>query len=364
VLALSGKLEPRGEPRQLPTGFQFALDPAWTADGRNLVFVTDTGSLQTSLSRIAVSGGGATPLSWAGLGAHEPAVAPRGRGLVYTHAFQDTNIWRVGLDAKHSAPEKLIASTFREVFPQYSPDGKHIAFHSDRDGTSQIWTCLADGSQCQQITNMTGTTTGTAHWSPDGQQLSFDSNSGGHWEIYAVSADAGKPRQLTNDTYTNVISSWSHDGKWIYFGSRRGGDFQIWKVPSQGGAALEVTKSGGNAAMESPDGHTLYFTRADGADGIWKMPVEGGAETQILKQPIYRYNFTVTDQGIYFTPARARDGSSSIQFLDFRTNSLKEITRIDRIVDLGMSVSPDRRFLLFAQVDYQGSDLMLVEGFH
>ena len=367
VLSLSEQMEPRGEPRELPTGSQLSLNPAWTADGRDLVFTTDTGTTQTTLARIAITGGGPAPLSWAGVGASEPAVAQQGRRLVYTHDFEDTNIWRIGLDikgdAKSPVPEKLIASTFREVFPQYSPDGKRIAFHSDRGGTVQIWTCLADGSQCGEITSMNSTTTGTAHWSPDGQQISFDSNAGGHWEIYTVSADGGKPRPLTNDASTNVISSWSQDGKWVYFGSTRTGEFQIWKVPSQGGAAVQVTHTLGTAAVESPDGKNLYFTKNDGRDGVWKMPVEGGAETQVLTQPIHRYNFAVTEQGIYFTPARGKDGSSSVQFLNFATNTVKEIAKIDKKVDLGLAVSPDRKSLLFAQVDYEGSNLMLVEGF-
>jgi hypothetical protein len=93
------------------------------------------------------------------------------------------------------------------------------------------------------------------------------------------------------------------------------------------------------------------------------MPVEGGAETQVVTQPIHRYNFAVTEQGIYFTPARAKDGSSSVQFLNFATNAVKEIAKIEKTLDLGLAVSPDHKSLLFAQVDYEGSNLMLVEGF-
>jgi Tol biopolymer transport system component len=172
LLALSDQMEPRGGPRKLVAGDRVSADPAWTADGRDIVFSSGTGTISSlSLSRIAEAGGGPSPLSWVGAGAFEPTVAPQGHRLVFTQAFQDTNIWRIALDAKAAVPEKLIASTFREVFPQYSPDGKRIAFHSDRDGTVQVWTCLADGSQCVQVTNMTGTTTGTARWSPAGNSF-------------------------------------------------------------------------------------------------------------------------------------------------------------------------------------------------
>jgi Tol biopolymer transport system component len=296
-------------------------------------------------------------------------VAPQGRRLVYTRTFQDTNIWRIALAEKTPAPEKVIASPFVEKFPLYSPDGKRIAFDSDRSGTEQIWTCLADVSQCRQITTMTGRTTGLARWSPDGRQLAFDSYSenGERAQIYTVSADGGKPRMLTNDDSFNFLPSWSQDGKWVYFCSTRGGDVQIWKVPSPGGAAVQVTHNGGSVAVESQDGKTLYFTKdyigRDERAGLWKMPVEGGPETQVVMPRIDSPNFGLTEQGIYFMSPNRTTGGSSIQFLDFATNTIQEIAKIAKPVDLGLAVSPDRKFLLFAQLDSARSNLMLVEGF-
>jgi Tol biopolymer transport system component len=370
VLLLSEHLDPGGDPRELRTGSRVVRNPAWTADGRDLVYATDLGTGQPSLARIAVTGGRPSPLSWAHGFVSQPAVAPRGRRLVYTRTFQDTNIWRIALDdkggGKAPVPEKVIASPFAEKFPQYSPDGKRIAFDSDRSGTEQIWTCLADGSQCSQATNMTGGAAGFARWSPDGRQLVFEFvfGSGVDSRIYAVSADGGKPRPLTNGTSINVFPSWSQDGKWVYFGSG-GDDPQIWKVPSRGGAAVQVTHTGGSVAVESPDGKTLYFTFAgyDGPPGLWKMAVDGGPETRVVAQRTEGLNFAVTEQGIYFTPSHLKEDGSSIQFLNFATNTIQEIAKIDKRIDLGLAISADRKSLLLAQGDYAGSNLMLVEGF-
>jgi Tol biopolymer transport system component/tRNA A-37 threonylcarbamoyl transferase component Bud32 len=363
VLDVSEDLQPRGALRALRTGNQSAWEPAWSPDGKQILFVSGSSTATESVYRVPASGSGsATPLVWAGPGTMEPAVAPQGKRLVYQHSFEDTNLWRVTLGA-NTAPEKVIASTFREVSPQYSPDGRHIAFHSDRDGTVQIWTCLANGTQCLQITQMTGTTTGTPRWSPDGQQISFDSNTGGHWSIYAINADGGRPRQLTGSSGTNINASWSQDGRWIYFSSNRGGQFDIWKIPTQGGEPVQVTHSGGTAPLESADGKDLYFVKQDGAEGVWKTPVQGGTETQVLKQPIYRYNFAITQQGMYFTTPRRPDGESLIQYLDFSTGAVSEIVKTDKTIDLGLAVSPDHKSLLFAQVDYVGSNLMMAEGF-
>ena len=350
-----------GEPRELDAG-EVNSAPAWTADGRALIFEAGSTSASQALYRIAVSGGSArVPLNEAGLGVDEPAVAAQGHRLAYERFFQDTNIWAASIVDRKAALEKRVPSSGREVFPQYSPDGKKLAFHSDRGGTVQIWTCNVDGSGCVQLTSMTGTTQGTARWSPDGRQISFDSNTNGY-HVYTVSADGGKPRQMTFGGGVNVIASWSRDGRWIYFGSTRGGRFEIWKVPSAGGEPVQVTHNGGTAALESPDGKTLYFTKNDGADGIWKMAVDGGPEAQVVKM-VYRYNFAVTGKGIYYTPPHSGNGSSSVQFFNFGTGETTQIAKIEKTLDLGLAVSPDEREVLFAQVDVSGTNLMLIENF-
>ncbi len=371
VLPLSAQLEPRAEPRELPTGFQDVRDPAWTADSRELLFKTAAVTLYSSLARIADMGRSPSLLFWAGSGAGQPSVAPLGHRLAYTRVVPDTNIWRVALDQKTPTPEKVIASPFAEKFPQYSPDGTRIAFASDRSGTDQIWTCLADGSQCRQVTNMTGGAAGSARWSPrSGRQLAFEFGSGMQSQIYTVSVDGGKPHPLSNATSINMFPSWSHDGKWIYFG-REGENPQIWKVPSQGGAAVQVTHAWADVAVESPDGEWLYYAFAgrggagyDGRSGLWKMPVGGGPETNVVMEKIEDANFAVTEHGVYFTPSHLREDGSSIQFLNFATDTIQEIAKPAKSVDAGLSISPDGKSILFVQVDHAGSNLMLVEGFH
>jgi eukaryotic-like serine/threonine-protein kinase len=364
VLPLAADFTAAGAPRKLPSGDQVVFDPAFSSDGRDVLFCTGPTFTSMTMMRVAVSGASQPrPLVFPGAGIGQPAVARTGHRLVYVHQFRDTNIWRLDLQHPQQAPESFIASAFRDVFPQYSPDGKRIAFHSDREGTVQIWTSAADGSQATSITHLAGPTTGTPRWSPDGKEISFDSNTGGTWQIYVINAEGGKPKALTQGAATSVITSWSHDGRWIYFGSNRSGDFQIWKLPSQGGEPVQVTRGGGTGALESPDGKWLYFTRNDGDAGLWKMPVDGGAETQVLKDKIYRYNFVVTTDGIYFSTPRAMDGSSSLMFQSLATGARREILHLTKAIDLGIAVSPDHRYLLYSQLDYFGSNLMLADNF-
>ena len=102
----------------------------------------------------------------------------------------------------------------------YSPDGRKIAFESDRAGVGNIWLSNADGSRPVQLTT-TKSGSGTPRWSPDGRQLVFDSPEAGNWDLYVVGADGGTPRRLTHEPSEDGTGTWSRDGRSIYFHSDR-----------------------------------------------------------------------------------------------------------------------------------------------
>ena len=364
VQKVSGTLEPQGEPRKMPAEGTFARDPAWTADGREILYASGQ-DLRSNIYRTPADGSGSSHLIEAlGDGVEGPSFSYSSRRLAFSRQLRNSNIWRLDLQAKTRAAESFISSTVREAFPQYSPDGKKVVFYSNRSGLNQIWVCDADGTRAAQLTSMTGGITGTPRWSPDGKQISFDSNTGGDWQIYVMDADGGKPKPLTHDKLTNVVTSWSRDGRWVYFLRGAGGDEQVWKVASQGGEAVQVTRHGGSGGVESVDGRTLFFIKAlSGAStSLWRMPVDGGDEVQMVPS-LYRYNFAVTAAGIYYDTTALPDKPSSIAYLDFATGKVTTLHTLTKPADLGLAVSPDGRYLLFAQQDFSGSDLMLVENF-
>jgi hypothetical protein len=142
--------------------------------------------------------------------------------------------------------------------------------------------------------------------------------------------------------------------------------------PNRGGEkAVQVTRKGGSGGIESPDSKYVYYT-GEGGEGeaapLMKAPVEGGAETQVLPS-VFRGNFAVADEGIYFIPA-PNEKRFSIQFLSFASG------KTTRIADIGvgypgwaLSVSPGprgaSRSILYAQGDPSNAmNLMLVENFH
>jgi hypothetical protein len=74
-------------------------------------------------------------------------------------------------------------------------------------------------------------------------------------------------------------------------------------------------------------------------------------------------SFAVIDEGIFYSPAADSSQKGSIQFLSFSTGRSQPVIVTERPIDGGLSVSPDTRFVVFAQDDRTGTDLMIVENF-
>ncbi|MBV8810701.1 MAG: PD40 domain-containing protein, partial [Acidobacteriaceae bacterium] len=242
LLPISALTQPTGEVKQLSRLEISAIMPEWI-NNKELVFAT--GGPRSMLWRVRSDGRDARQVMLPGGSLTEPAVDQASHRLAYVSQTQDTNVWRLNLPAPgeaSGAPAITLQSTQRQANPQYSPDGKQIAFSSNREGSNEIWISRSDGSDAFQLTSLGAPSSGSARWSPDGRQLAFDSNLGGHDNIYMVTIKDGIPHKLTNTRGTENVPSWSPDGRAIYFGSDRDGSLQVWKVNVDGSHPQRITR--------------------------------------------------------------------------------------------------------------------------
>ena len=369
-ISLTADLHPSGEPERLTYENRYILSPIWTRGGRDLLYSDGTwwcsgrAVRRLDLSAPKSPAGYPTVQESFGEDATDLAVSPAGRRLVYTRNFVDTNIYRFELldkSGRVGSPQKFIASTRDDSGPAYSPDGRSIVFYSSRSGTQEIWLCDADGSNPRQLTSMGGPLTGDPSWSPDGQTIVFDSRKEGNSDLYLLSPQGGPVRRLTSDPGYEGSARWSRDGKWIYFYSSRNRRGENYKMPPGGGEAVQVTKNGGIDAFESPDGQWLYYSKASHVDSsLWRMPIGGGEEKQIESVLLsFHRNFVVVDDGIYFT----KKAGGTLEFLDFKSGKSRTIARIDKLWLMGLTISPDHRWILCSILDQTLNDLMLIENF-
>jgi serine/threonine protein kinase len=193
LLDLPEDLKPKREPRRLTSRRGISFQPAWIPSGQEVIFASEgRSSMAWGLWRVSVSGDKEEPITYAQQDAHDPAVSPKGNRLAYVEGFEgppDPDIWRLTLSGPGTAagpPARFIASTRWDSAAQFSPDGKHIAFESQRSGVHGIWVCDADGSNVADLFLQAGFGSGTPHWSPDGQRIAFDSDFEGNFNVYVV----------------------------------------------------------------------------------------------------------------------------------------------------------------------------------
>jgi serine/threonine protein kinase len=336
---------------------------SWTADGASLVYASNGDLWQAALA------GEPPEKLLAGGDAWMPAISRDGQRLAYVRSGDfNVNIWQVTLATPTRAgraPERLVSSSRTQLNPAISPDGR-LAFESNRSGTPEIWISDADGSNASALTAFGGPLTGSPEWSPDGRFIAFDSRAEGRSNIYLVRPDGAQLRRLSTGVSDSSMPIWSINGKWLYFLGNVDGADRIFKMPVEGGEATRITKGEAINPQASPDGRRIYYRKSLGEFEMWSVSTEGGDERRLPGLPPvpveFNYAWAPSASGLYFINSEPRPG---IEFLDFASS------RVTRVVDLPgrptewaqMAISRDGRRLLYCQQDSIASDIMLIDKF-
>jgi Tol biopolymer transport system component len=341
-----------------------ARDPVWTANGSELIFSSDRLG-RSELWRVPIRSGVPTRLEAVGGDTLRPAVSPNGHQLAYEQETRSSNLWKTSIGSgEHSPASRVTATTRIDTLPHYSPDGKKIAFGSNRSGVHEIWICNEDGSDPTQLTSFGSGWSGSPRWSPNGRALAFDSNVEGNWDIWTIRPDGGRPVRLTRNAADDYVPNWSLRGDWIYFSSTRTGHHEIWKMRSDGTSETKVTAGGGWSAAESADGKYLFYrdfgNSSQSAGPLWRMPVEGGSVTKVIDS-MYGRTFTPTARGIFFAAGPLVD---KLRFLDFADGAIRDVAALECTGCAGAAVvSPDERWALYPRREHTGTTLMMVDNF-
>ena len=267
------------------------------------------------------------------------------------------DIWTADEDGKNI--QRLTVHTARDINPRFSPDGRWIAFSSDREGNMDVYVIPTGGGAVKRLTIHSADDT-VLDWGPDGKRILFASQRGEDFmgKLYVVSIDGGLPRDagpdmgvtgsfspdgtklavnrkaqaywrkyyrgayqsdvtvmdLAKKTFKDLTKFegmdswplWSRDG-FIYFVSDRQGKGQtnLWRIAESGGDAEQVTRfTSGDVRFPgiSGDGKTIVFEHGF---GIWKLdvasrqvkpiPLDIAAETQETLVEFKEFNSTVDD---------------------------------------------------------------------
>ena len=257
----------------------------------------------------------------------------------------------------------LTKNQWLDFNPEISPNGKKLAFISNRDGNREIYTVdlvWMDGFtqwEGRNLTNISQTTENewTPKFSPKNDKIVFASYfpSNDNYDIFIMDIDGNNKKNITNTSWYEKYPQFSPDGSFIIYQSWKRGKMEIFFTNLLDENKINLTRnsnshdviSHGNAI--SPDGQKIIFTSERGGNkDIFIMNSDGTNQTQLTNNNANDYEpvFSPDGQKIIFTSER--DGNKEIYIMTDEGKNIKNLSNNDKD-DWNPRYYPDNRKVVF-----------------
>ena len=234
----------------------------------SLVYVS--GSVQANQSRLVwVDRNGVDqPLAAPAHSYQHPRLSPDGRRVAVGIADQESQVWMYELSR-----EALTRLTFEGTVngnPEWTPDGKRIAFYSNKEGTQNLFWQLADGSGGLERLTTSDHTQASMSVSPDGQLLTFlDVGPATGFDIWVLRLSDHKAQPFLRTRFNESAPRFSPDGHWLAYFSDESGRYEIYVQPYPGpGGKWQISTEGGTEPVWNRNGRELFYRSGNKMMGV------------------------------------------------------------------------------------------------
>ena len=237
--------------------------PRWSPSGKRILYTRSSDADVGDIYPMDANGKHVREVSYTGTDS-QAAWSPDGRQITFT-SRQDSGALPVfTMDAVGTNRRAIVTDQAEFYGAAWSPDGARIVYEAYFFGTppspDEIWTVAPDGSNAQELSRP-GVTydDDSPAWSPDGRQVAFTSDRGGDDDVWVMNADGTNARNLTTHPATELTPAWSPDGRKIAFASDRAAKnhFDIYVMSADGTNVRRVTRGLG-AGVYEPDWQPLH----------------------------------------------------------------------------------------------------------
>ena len=295
----------------------------WSPDSRYVIY-SEAESLAAWLSgssariiRQDVGTGAAQSLLWVANHSRTLDALGAGRLLLDTRSSRE-NLREMPTDG-HEPSRGLTRGNSTDRQPTYSPDGRWVAFSSNRGGNLDLWSVNRDTGTVRRLTDDPADDWDVAY-SPDGRRLLWGSNRSGPYEVWAAKPDGSGPQQLSHDGGFAQNPAESADGKWIIYMSTNPVHPGLWRMKADGSEPVCIVKRAGIQLPEvSPDGQNVLYV--DGLSSKIRVVRLGDGAPVPFEIPILRRNNTATVLG----RARWMPDGRSIAFIGQDENGINGV---------------------------------------
>ena len=188
-------------------------------------------------------------------------ISPQGDRIALDIDTGVPDVWV--LDLSRNVRTRLTFGPVSNALPAWSPDGKWIAYTSNRNGRFSIYRKPSDGSGAEELLLSDDQTLIAADWSPDGKSLLYGRGSGGLKELWVMPLEGDRKPRLVLPSKPGVIlfgASFSPDGHWLTYSSDESGTPEVFVVSFDGAPGKwQVSSSGGGGPKWSRDGKEIFY---------------------------------------------------------------------------------------------------------